>query len=159
MPLAYAVDLVIKVVEPRHLQHILNGVKSLALQVDPHAVISQKRPQTILASLVVEPGSINRVTDLVDHYEDFLQEVELHVMTPSSAYLIRSNENKQRCLEELGLSDKTVKLLHKAKISTVHDLTLTTRRHLKVYVRQVGPVKIKEIEDALALEGLSLADE
>ena len=158
-PLAYAVDLVVKVSQPRYVAHIFNGFEHLACQIDSQARVIQKRPKIIVVSLIVEPGYINRVSDLVSSYEPHLDDVELHIMTPSGTELIRLYENKARSLTAIGLSEKTVNLLHNAGIHSVHDLTQTTRKYLKVYALGIGPVKVREIEDALGIEELSLADE
>ena len=157
----YAADLVVRVRDPRHLQHVFNGLKNQAVQIDPNARVYQLQPNCILASLVIDqrPQGISEVADMVSRYESFLERIELHVLTPYSDELLRMQLVKCRSVSELMLSEITIRLLKAADILTVFDLTKVTKRHLKLFVEGIGPLKIQEIEDALALEGLSLSNE
>lgn len=154
----YAADLVVRVRNPRHLPHVFNGFKNQAVQIDSDARVTQSRDLIILVSLVVdEMSAISHVADMVRQYEPFLDQIELHVLTPSRDEMLRTQQNMGRSVSELGLSNETSRLLGRGGIFTVRDLTNTTKRRLR-HVEGIGPVKIQEIEDALILEGLSLSD-
>lgn len=160
----YAADLIAKVADPRHVQHVLGGLKRMAEQLDPGAKLTQSGHQGVLVSLVVDRDRVThrQLAELADHYARFLSSVELLVHTPGDDHDRQELRALSRYLDcdvaELGLCRQTVKALYAGGIHSVRELTQHSEQSLTVYVPGVGLARIAEIQDALLAADLDLLD-